>query len=274
MSAPALLALVLAATAPRVEASLAAGAGWDSNLNHAAASSGPIDGSLWFLDAAAGASIGLGGSTSAHAGARLDLERYLDAGRSEGLSDLGTTTVALEGALVQGLGGRLALILAPSVFRAWTGDPAREATGFSARIVLRVKPARHVALRAFYAYAEHRAADPVFSSYPHRIGGSAEWSPRDRVFLSVGYAEERGEEVYYRPVSSGGGPGMGWRRVGTFGGAEALRADATSRAASAAVEMGLGEIAHLFARYEIRRVTGEEPAFVAHAATLGIGFRR
>jgi len=272
MSLSALLALALVAAAPRLEASVAAGAGYDSNLNHAAAGSGEIDASFGFVGAAGGVSLDLGPTTSVFAGLRLDGERYLDTGRDAGLSDLGTTSAALEAALVQDLGRRAALILAPSAFRTWTGDPARDATGFSARLTLRWKPVRHVALRAFYSYAERAASDPVFSSRPHRLGGSAEWNPHARTYLSVGYFEEYGDEVYYRSGSSGGmfGPG---RMVTTFGGVEAERARATTRAVAAALETGIGERAHLFARYELRRVTGDEPTFVVHAVTAGIGAR-
>lgn len=263
------LALALAAAGPRLEVSLAAGAGHDSNLNHAASGAARVDSAFGFVGAGAGGSIDLGGSTSAYAGLRLDLERYPD------VVDLGSTSLAVEGALVQELGWRVALILAPSASRAWTGDPERDAVGFAGRLTLRVKPVSAVALRAFLSYAERSAVEPVFSSYPWRAGAAAEWNPRGRTWVSIAYAEERGDEVFYRPTTSGGGGGgMGGRRVDTFGGAEeAYRAAALTRSVSAALEAGLGAKAHLFARYELRRVTSDEPDFTVHVTTVGVGLR-
>lgn len=267
------LALALAATGPRLEGSVAAGAGYDSNLNHAAAGNAasgvrPVDAAFAFAGAGAGVSLDLGGSTSLFGGLRLDAERYAD------VADLGTTSGGVEAALVQELGSRVALVVAPSATKTWTGDPARDAAGLAARLTLRVKPLRDVALRAFAGWAERDAADPVFSSRSVRLGGSLEWSPAARTFLSAGYSETRGEEVFYRPVAGGAsGPGMG-RRVDTFGSSEeAYRADALSRSVSAALEVGLGGKVHLFGSWAFRRVTSDEPTFEAHVVTAGLGAR-
>jgi len=268
MQLAALLALALAATGPRLEGSLAAGAGYDSNLNHAASIGQSVDAAFGFVRASGGASLELGGSTSIFGGLRADLERY------SGVSDLGSTAASLEAALVQDLGWRVALVLAPSALRTWTGDPGRDATGIAGRLTLRAKPTRYVALRAFYAYSEQSAEDPTFSSKAHRAGASAEWNPRGRTYLSVGYAAVIGDEVFYRAVASGGTPGMGGRMVDTFGrNEEAFRADAFAQSVTAALEVGLGAKAHLFASYEFRRVTSDEPAFVVHATTVGVGIR-
>lgn len=268
-----LAGLALAATGPRLETSLTVGAGWDSNLNHAGADATRVDAGFGFVGAGAGASLDVGKSTSLFAGLRLDVERYLETGGRSSLSDLGSTAAAVETALVRDLGARVALVLAPSAFRTWTGDPSRDTTGFAGRITLRVKPLARVALRAFYAHVERRAEDPVFSSYPDRVGGSAEWNPRGRTYLSLGWAAEWGEEVFYREVASGGLPGMGGRMVGTFGGTEAYRAATLGQSVSAAVETGLGRKAHLFARWDWRKVTSDEPGFEGHAVTAGLGLR-
>lgn len=270
----AVLALALAATGPRLEGSVAAGAGYDSNLNHAAAGAavsgaGPVDAAFAFAGAGAGVSLDLGRSTSIFGGLRLDAERYAD------VAELGSTVTGVEAALVQELGSRVALVAAPSAAKTWTGDPARDTVALAARLTLRVKPLRDVALRAFVGWADRDAADPVFSSRSTRLGGSLEWSPAGGTFLSAGYSETRGEEVFYRPVEGGtSGPGMG-RHVDTFGrNEEAYSAEALSRSVSAALEVGLGGRVHLFGSWVFRRVTGDEPTFEAHVVSAGLGVRR
>jgi len=268
MTAGALAALVLAAAGPRLETSVAVGAGYDSNLNHAGSGRDAVGGEFTAVRASGGASVELGEATSLYGGLRLDVEQY------PGVSDLSTGTAGVEAALVRDLGGSWALVLAPSAGKSWAGDPTRDATVLAAQATLRVKPLRDLALRAFYGHTTRVAADPVFSSERDRVGASVEWRTLARTYLSVAYAAERGPEVLYAPSGGGGFPGMGGPMVSAFGRNEqAYRVDAVSQSVTPALEVGLGAAFHLLGSYEVRLVRTDAADFVAHSAFVGLGLR-
>src|SRR5512133_2585211 len=202
MIAAALSALLLSAT-PRLEASVTAGGGFDSNLNYADPTVTAVGSGFMAVRAAGGASLDLGDATNLYAGLRFDGEEYPAYG------SLNTGSAGAELSLVQDLGDRAALVLTPWVTQSWSGETARDATTFAGQVALRVKPVRDLALRGFYAYTTRSADDPVFSSVHNRVGASAEWRIVPRTYLSVGGWIERGGEVFYRAVSGGSGSGMG-----------------------------------------------------------------
>jgi hypothetical protein len=273
MLAP-LAALLLAAAAagPRLEASLLAGGGYDSNLNHEDQRARAVGAGFLALRATGGLALD-GEATGLYAGLRLDAEQYPE------LQDLTTGVAGVEASLVRELGDFVAVVVAPSAFRSWSGDDARDVTGVGGRVTLRVKPSRALALRAFYGHARRFAADPVYSAERDRVGASVEWRAARELHLALGYAAERGHEVFYRPVLvASGGDGM-WRMgehtVTSFGETEeAYRALAVGHAFGPSVEIGLGGGLHLQASYELRLVESDAGDFVTQTFFTGLGVRR
>jgi hypothetical protein len=275
-SAASLAALVLAAGDLRLETSLAAGGGWESNLNHAAPAEESVGAAFLSLRGTGGLALDVGPRTGLYAGLRLEHEAFGD------VPDLSTTAVGAELSFVRELGERWAVVLSPSASYAWAGlgvedrDPGRDAWAFGGRATLRVKPVPRLALRAFYGYVRTEAVDAVFSSERNRVGGSAEWRVAGRTFLGVGYAHEEGAEVYYRPLETAVVVRrMGPRPVSSFGDAEeAYSGAATARSVSPSLEIGLAPALHLRASYEFRWVTGEGPYFESHAVFGGLVLQR
>jgi hypothetical protein len=264
-----LAALVLLASDPRLEVSVATGGGYETNLNHADEAALEEGAAFVALRASGGVALDLGETAGLYAGLRLDGEQYPE------LSDLTTGSLGVEASLVRELGARWAVVLAPLVFHTWSGDGARDVSGVGGQLTLRVKPVRAVALRAFYGYTSREAADPVFSSERHRVGASLEWRALERVYLSVGYATERGDEVYYRPAPDGGMGRMGTRTVSSFGELqEAYSELAVAQAVTSSIEVGLGGTLHLRASHELRLVRGDAGDFSTQAVFAGVGVRR
>lgn len=266
----ALAALALAATEARFESSVSAGGGYESNLNHADRSGLQEGAGFLALRAAGGVALDVGERTALYAGARLDGDHY------PALADLSTGTVGVEASLLRELGERWAVVLSPHAFSSWAGDETRNLTGWGGQLAVRVRPVPRLALRASWGYTETSAEDPVFSSDRHRLGASVEVRAAERVYLSVGWSGERGDEVYYRPPTAPtvlsrmrGGP------VSTFGEAlEAYRAEADAHAVGPAVEIGLGEAAWLRASYVHRWVSGDAGDFRTSTVFAGLGVRR
>src|SRR5512133_1857836 len=142
------LSAVLLSAAPQLEAGVFAGAGYDSDLNHADASAAAVGSGFAALKANGGASVDLGASTNLYAGVRFDGEQY------PSYSDLSIGAVAAEVSLAQQLGESVAVVVTPWASRAWAGDSARDATTLAAQAALRWKPVRDVALRGFYSYLD------------------------------------------------------------------------------------------------------------------------
>jgi hypothetical protein len=266
-----LAALLLAAGDVRLETSLAAGGGYESNLNHAALGADAVGAGFLSLRGAAGLSLDQGERTGLYAGLRLDRDDY------PSLSDLSTTTAGVEASLVRELGDRWAVALAPGASYAWSGDRSRDVAELGGRVTLRVKPVPSLALRAFYGYARGEAEDPVFSSERNRVGASVEWRVAARTYLSLGWAAERGDEVYYRPVAATSQVmrRMGQGPVSSFGDAmEAYSAQADVQTLSPSLEVGLGRAVHLRATYDWRVVRGDAGDFESHAVFGGLVLQR
>lgn len=269
-------ALALAATEARLETSVSAGAGFETNLNHLDPDEAALpqeDAAFVALRASAGLALDLGERTGLYGGLRLDADEYLT------LQDLSTATVGAEASLVRELGERWAVVLSPMAFASWSGDASRDVTGVGGQLTLRVRPVPRLALRGFYGYTRRDADDAVYSSERNRVGASVEVRAGEDVYLSLGWTGERGGEVYYRPLAGavvmgrmGGGP------VSSFGqDLEAYRLDSDSHAVVSAIEIGLGATAHLRASWEVRLVgarEGDGEEFVTQAVFAGLGVRR
>ena len=269
MIAAAVSALVLSAS-PQLEAAASAGAGYDSNLNHADPTVTAIGSGFAVLRASGGASMGLGDSTNLYAGLRFDDEEYPE------YSDLTTRTVGVELSLVQELGDQVAVVLTPWASQGWSGDPARDATTVAAQVTLRWRPVRDLALRGSYAYTSRAAADPVFSSDRNRLGASVEWRVLPRTYLSLAGALEQGDEVFYRSTGGAGGSGMG--RMGGGGGGfgdaqEPYSAPATTLSAGPALEIGLGSSVYLVGSFEARRVQSDAADLRSQSVYVALGAR-
>lgn len=268
LPAAALAALALAAGPLEPELSAAAGAGYDSNLSHERSSSLAVGGGYLAARAEGGASLELGGTTSLYAGLRLDGESY------PAYSDLSTGSAGVEAGLVQEISRSVALVLSPRAARSWSGDRARDATLLAARLTLRVRPWDDLALRASYGHTRRDADDPAFSYDRDRLGASAEWRLARGTYLSLGYAVEFGQEVFYRAVAGGGMGGMGGHLMGTFGRLEeAYRAGATSHTIGPALELALGGDLFLEASYAWRRVASAAGDYQSHSVQAGLGWR-
>ncbi len=272
MLAAAALAALTLATSPQLEGSVAAGAGYDSNLNHEPSHSVAATGGYAAATGAAGPSWDLGANTNLYAGLRLDGQLY------PAYSDLSTGTVGVEAALLQDLSRSVALVLSPFVGGSWSGDPARDSFLLAARLTLRVRPVEDLALRAFYGHSHRDASDPAFSYDRDALGASAEWRVASRTYLSLGYTAEVGEEVFYQDVSGGGGGmgGMGGMShiMGTFGRPQqAYSAWATSHSIAGGLEVGLGADWFLEARYVWRQVLSAAGDYQDQSAYAGLGWR-
>ncbi|HEX9048992.1 MAG TPA: hypothetical protein VF841_00505 [Anaeromyxobacter sp.] len=268
MLATALTALLLSA-APQLEAGVSAGAGYDSDLNHADPSVAAVGAGFGALKANGGASVDLGDSTNLYGGLRFDGETY------PSYPDLSTGALGAELSLAQQLGDRTAIVLTPWVAQGWSGDPSRNATTLAGQATLRWKPLRDLTLRGFYGYTNRGADDPVFSSVKNRVGAGVEWRLLSRTYLSLAGYVERGDEVFYRATSSGsGGYGMLGMRSASFGqGEEPYRVAATTQAVSPALELGLGDAFHLLASFEARHVASRTASFDTYSLFLGLGAR-
>jgi hypothetical protein len=266
MLAAALSALLLSA-APRLEAGVSAGAGYDSDLNHADPSVAAVGSGFASLKANGGASLDLAGSTSLYGGLRFDGEQY------PSYSDLSMAAVGAELSLAQQLGDRAAIVLTPWAAQSWAGDRARNTTTLAGQATLRVKPARDLTLRGFYAHADRSADDPVFSTVKDRFGAGVEWRAAPRTYLSLAGFVERGDEVFYRAAADGA-PGMGQMRKSSLQG-QPYRAPATIRAVGPAVELGLDATFHLLASLEARHVASAAASFDtwSYFLFLGLGAR-
>jgi hypothetical protein len=267
-----LATLALVATEARLETSVSAGAGYETNLNHVDQAALRVGAAFVALRATGGVALDFGERTGLYAGVRLDGEQYPE------LSDLTTGTLGAEASLVRELGARWAVVLAPSVFRSWSGDAARDVTGVGGQLTLRVKPVPAVALRASYGHTSRDAEDAVFSAERDRAGASVEWRAGERTWLTLGYSAERGDEVTYRPVTETVVTGrMGRQPVSSFGGQqEAYSALAVSHVAAPSLELGLGDAVHLRMTYEFRyvRMWGAASDFQTHSVFAGLGVRR
>jgi hypothetical protein len=272
MLSVALSALLLSA-APQLEAGVSAGAGYDSDLNHADPSVDAVGSGFASLKANGGASLDVGAATSLYGGLRFDGEQY------PSYSDLSTAAFGAELSLAQQLGDRAAIVLTPWAGQSWAGDPARNATSLGAQATLRVKPVRDLTMRAFYGYTHRDARDAAYSTDKNRVGAGAEWRVLPRTYLSLVGFVERGDEVFYRATTttaaSGGGSGMGG--MDTKGGARsfgvAYPLPATTRAIGPALELGLDATFHLLASLEARHVASDSASFDTWSLFLGLGAR-
>lgn len=265
--AAALAALALAAGDLRVQGSVGAAWGWDSNLSHSTSSSMAVGGDYGAGHAGLGASL-FWESTGLYAGLRLEGESYPD------YSDLSTGSAGVEAALTQDLSETVAVILLPSVAQSWSGDVARDATTVTGRAIVRWRPVEDLALRAFYAHASRSASDPAFSFERDRVGASGEWHLARGAFLSLAYSLERGGDVFYQAATTGGGMGMGGHLMNTFGRPEvAYRAFATAHALSPSLEVRLGGTVFLEASYTWRSVSSEVGGYVSNSAIAGLTWR-
>ncbi len=262
------LSAVLLSAAPQLEAGVTAGAGYDSDLNHADPSVAAIGSGYAAVKANGGGSLDLGATTNLYGGLRFDDEEY------PSYSDLTTRALGVELSLAQDLGGHAALVVTPWASRSWSGDPARDATTLAGQATLRWRPVRAITLRGFYSYLDRTADDPVFSTVKNRVGAGAEWRVAPRTYLSLGGFVERGDEVFYRATSGGGGgTGMGRMRESFGSGQEPYNESATTAALSPALEIGLDATFHLLASFEARWVQSSTASFETYSFFAGLGAR-
>jgi hypothetical protein len=265
--AAALAALVLASGGSRLQASFAAGAGFDSNLDHRV--SGATGAAFASSRAALGGLARLGPSTSVHGGVRVDGERFLD------LAQLSGASVGVTASVLQGLGRWASVAVAPHAARSWTGDPGRDATLFGARAMLQLMPDDRVTLAGWVEASRRAAAEDVYSADRQRVGGSVELRMGARSYLSLGYANERGDEVFYRDTEGGDLGGMGGPMIGFFGSSQkAESAYATSHAVTPALELAFGERSALEVSHRLAFVSGPYGDFRKSSTYVGLLFRR
>ncbi len=265
------LSAVLLSAAPQLEAGVSAGAGYDSDVNHADPSIAAIGSGFAALKASGGGSIDLGDSTNLYGGARFDGEQYAS------YSDLSSAAVGAELSLAQQLGSEVAIVVTPWLAQSWWGDPGRNATTLAAQGTLRWRPVRDLTLRGFYSYLDRSAAETVFSTVKNRIGAGVEWRVVPRTYLSLAAFSERGDEVFYGTATSAAtatfGMGQGRMRQ-SFGQSEvAYSVPATTRAISPALEVGLDRTFHLLASFEARHVQSDAATFDTYSVFLGLGAR-
>lgn len=262
----ALLALALGADSAgaHVEASVGAGAGYDSNLNHVAARRGEVGSGSGTALARLGLALSLGESTGIYAGGAYDGVFY------PSYSDLGFNQLGADVVLSQEIGEGVALYLAPALSGSWYGDPARNSTTFGTRLTVRWRPMETLSLRAHYRYLDRSAAAAVFSSTSSRIGASAELKLGRRTWISAGFSSQWGDEVFYVPTS---GTPMG-RMSGTFGSnQQAVRAQATTQDLSAGLEQGLEGGLYLSLAYDLAFVSSTVASYSDSSLTGLVGYR-
>lgn len=254
-----------------LEGAVSGGAGYDGG---AALGPGGLGSTAGTLAAALGASLELGESGSLYAGARADGLWYAEA------PDLSRTEVAAEASAGLEL-GRLALTAIPSGGWAWNGDPSRDGPVWAGRLVLRLRAAEALSLRASYAHASRGAAEPVYATEWDRVTAGVELRLGRGTFLSLWAGTGWGEEVFYVPVevavsaamgAGPGGPGPG--PGGGLAGSAPVKAPATEGRLGVDLELGLGGGFHLDLGAAVRRVAPEGADPTTAASALGqIGWR-
>ncbi len=263
------LSAVLLSAAPQLEAGVSAGAGYDSDLNHADPSATAVGSGFAALKASGGASLDLGDSTNLYGGLRFDGEQY------PSYSDLSTAAVGAELSLAQELGEDVAVVVTPWAAQSWWGDPGRNATTLAAQGTLRWRPVRDLTLRGFYSYLDRSASEAVFSTVKNRVGAGVEWRVVAGTYLSLAGYYDRGDEVFYGSATSVPVGGMGQGRMReSFGQAEVpYSVPATTRSISPALEIGLDRTFHLLASFEARHVQSDAATFDTYSVFLGVGAR-
>lgn len=268
LTASALAALALAASPLEIEGSVAAGAGYDSNLSHDHLKSLQVGSGYTTARGAGGASLDVTESTNVYAGLRLEGEMY------PSVTGLSTGSLGVEVALEQDLSGSVALILAPTAARSWYGDSTRDSTVLGAKLTLRVDVVDPVTLRASYGHTRRDASNAVFSYDRDRLGASLELRLAAATYLTAAVAVEFGPDVFYAATSGGGGMMGGGTLMGTFGRTDqAFRDSATSYTPGLALEVGLGGDAFLEASYDLRMVRSSAGDYQNHEVAAGLGWR-
>jgi hypothetical protein len=267
LAGPAALALLLASAGPRLEATLGAGAGYDTNLDHRSAdATGAASASA---RAVLGAWLDLDRSTRVYAGVRADGEGFPE------VPGLSGGALGVHGAAVRDLGRHAAIVLLPHVARSWWVDSNRNANALALRASLRMSPAAPIALRLSTEVSRRIAEHDAYSADRWHLGGSVDWRVAPGAYLSLGYAHERGHEVYY--VESGRGTTGGFAlgpTVGTFGRDEkADPAIATSRIVVVALELPIADGQALELSHRFAMVSGEAGDFQRHSTYAGFVLR-
>jgi hypothetical protein len=262
LAGPAALALLLASAGPRLEATLGAGAGYDTNLDHRSAdATGAASASA---RAVLGAWLDLDRSTRVYAGVRADGEGFPE------VPGLSGGALGVHGAAVRDLGRHAAIVLLPHVARSWWVDSNRNANALALRASLRMSPAAPIALRLSTEVSRRIAEHDAYSADRWHLGGSVDWRVAPGAYLSLGYAHERGHEVHFDESCPGttGGIGLGPMRDKT-----ACRAIATSRIVVAALELPIADGQALELTHRFAMVSGEAGDFQGHSTYAGFVLR-
>ncbi len=276
---PAVLLLATSAAPNRIEGSVGAGAGYDSNLDLAASgtgvgSFGTTTVSIW---ADLGWAVEPTYETRFYVGPRYDGVFCLDA------PDLTRHVPGLDLSFTYEPLDWLALTVTPGVGYAFYGNTDRDAVRVGARAIVRVRPWRWLALRVGYARAQSWASDDVYSLGTDRLLTNVEARLARRTYLAAGYALSSGDQVFYRVVTAaGGGTGVDMGRgrgVGAHGGTgmfstlEPYKASATEHTLSARWEQGLWSELYYTVSYEFTRGHGAEGDYDVHSVFGGMGYR-
>ncbi len=259
---------------PRFQASVGAGAGYDSNVDLASAGSnvasfGTSTASVW---AEAGFAFDLGSSTRLYTGVRYDGVDAFDA------SDLSYSAFGADFSVTRDLTDWLALIVTPTAGYALYGDPARSAVKASVRASLRAYPWSWLALRAGYERAQTWAADDVFSLGTNRILAGVEARLARRSYLALAYSLSSGDQVFYQPESAvaQGSPqarGAAHRGAGRFATIVPYKAAATENTFSLRGEQGIWKELYFTASYEYTLGSSQEGDYVVHSFFGSVGYR-
>lgn len=272
--APALLSLLLG-LAPlvdpaHVEASVAAGAGYDSNLalapdGSSQSSIGTATLSLW---ADAGWSMPLGVRSRLYAGLRFDGLICLDA------SDFTRQVPGLDLALTHVFNQWLAGFVTFNGGYAFYGDSARNGTRLGGRAILRFRPLDPLSIRIGYARSQSWAADPVFSLGTDRLLASAELQVATRTYVAAGYTFSTGEQVFYRAVSTlPPGRAIGHQGSGPFSTLEPYQANATEHTFTLRLEQGFGRQLYATVSYDHTRGSGDQGHYRVNSVSGALGYR-
>lgn len=266
-----LLALAVGAEDPRLEWTLGATGGYESNLTLATSGQGGGGSAVASASADLGLTLEPTEKTQLYAGGRYEGWAYSDA------ADLNRNTFGGTLLLAYALTDRVALLAIPYLGYGWYGNSARDGLMFVGKALLRAKPAAWMTVRVGYARFVRTASDDVYSIRANRFLASAEARAASGTYVALGYVLQAGEQVFYRNASGFGGmgPGTGEAGGGTgmFSGLVPYTASATQSTISPMLEQRVGESFYISGRYDYTWGSTDAGRYSAHAVYAGLTYR-
>jgi hypothetical protein len=247
----------------RLEGSVAAGGGYDTNLLIAPGSEA-AGSAVASVAATAGAAVDLSDSAFLYVGAAVDGSKF------PSLPELDRTFAGASASFLVDLVGPLALVLGASAGFGWYADPARSGASVTARATIRYRPEGWLTTRLGYAHVLRTAADPVYGANFDRLFGEVEFRLARATWISVAGFGERGDQTFYAELSSVAGATATSATLAVY---EPYRAPATTLGAGIGFEQGLGGGFSVDLGATWRTISTPDGSYAGPSATANVGWR-